>query len=65
GVWEEGWGPVSFDLHFSTILFLLLAVTISYCLELKCKEHEYPFGERCCKDCAPGKKQLDGNTIEM
>ncbi|XP_074780604.1 tumor necrosis factor receptor superfamily member 4 isoform X1 [Athene noctua] len=47
---------VGFDLHFSTVLFLLLAVTVSHCLKLKCKEHEYPFGERCCKDCAPGER---------
>ncbi|KAM8796409.1 tumor necrosis factor receptor superfamily member 4-like [Eudromia elegans] len=30
------------------------AVTVAQSLGLKCKEHEYPFGEKCCKDCAPG-----------
>ncbi|XP_035758024.1 tumor necrosis factor receptor superfamily member 4 isoform X2 [Egretta garzetta] len=47
---------VGFYSCFSTILFLLLAVTISHCLELKCKEHQYRFGEKCCKDCAPGER---------
>uniref|UniRef100_A0A8C2TIJ9 Uncharacterized protein n=1 Tax=Coturnix japonica TaxID=93934 RepID=A0A8C2TIJ9_COTJA len=46
---------VGFYLRFSTVLFLLLVVTSTHCLGLKCKEHEYPFGSKCCKDCAPGK----------
>ncbi|OXB78171.1 UNVERIFIED_CONTAM: hypothetical protein H355_007313 [Colinus virginianus] len=44
-----------FSFHSSTVSFLLLAVTFTYCLGLRCKEHEYPFGAKCCKDCAPGK----------
>uniref|UniRef100_A0A669QYG6 Uncharacterized protein n=1 Tax=Phasianus colchicus TaxID=9054 RepID=A0A669QYG6_PHACC len=43
-----------FYLRFSTVLFLLLVVTFTHCLGSKCKEHEYPFGTKCCKDCAPG-----------
>ncbi|KAM6241106.1 tumor necrosis factor receptor superfamily member 4 isoform 2-T2 [Porphyrio hochstetteri] len=42
--------------HFSTLFFLLLTVAISHCLGLKCKEHQYPFGDKCCKDCAPGER---------
>ncbi|XP_005237972.3 tumor necrosis factor receptor superfamily member 4 isoform X1 [Falco biarmicus] len=47
---------LGFYSQFSTVLFLLLAVTVSHCLGLKCKEHEYLFGEKCCKDCAPGER---------
>ncbi|XP_071623308.1 tumor necrosis factor receptor superfamily member 4 [Heliangelus exortis] len=47
---------VGFYSHFSPLLFLLLAVTLGHCLGLKCKEHEYPFHEKCCKDCAPGER---------
>ncbi|XP_075629121.1 uncharacterized protein LOC104641877 isoform X4 [Balearica regulorum gibbericeps] len=47
---------VGFYSRFSTLLFLLLAVAISCCLGLKCKEHQYPFGDKCCKDCAPGER---------
>uniref|UniRef100_A0A8B9Z9J8 Uncharacterized protein n=1 Tax=Buteo japonicus TaxID=224669 RepID=A0A8B9Z9J8_9AVES len=63
GVWPKGWG--CFYSYFSTVLFLLLVVTISHCLGLKCKEHQYPFSGKCCKDCAPGRKQLDENIIQM
>ncbi|XP_009669802.2 tumor necrosis factor receptor superfamily member 4 isoform X2 [Struthio camelus] len=47
---------VRFYSRFSTALFLLLVVTITHCSVLKCKENEYPFGGRCCKDCAPGER---------
>ncbi|PKK24109.1 tumor necrosis factor receptor superfamily, member 4 [Columba livia] len=53
---------VGFYLHFPTVLFLLLAVVITYCLGLKCKEHQYPFGEKCCNDCAPGERMKDRCT---
>uniref|UniRef100_A0A8B9E3U2 Uncharacterized protein n=1 Tax=Anser cygnoides TaxID=8845 RepID=A0A8B9E3U2_ANSCY len=46
---------VAFSLRYFTILFLLLAVVFTCCLGLQCKEHQYPFGEKCCKYCAPGK----------
>ncbi|XP_062449411.1 tumor necrosis factor receptor superfamily member 4 [Rhea pennata] len=52
----------SFYSHFYTVLFLLLTVTITHCLRLKCKEHEYPFGEKCCKDCAPGERMRNRCT---
>ncbi|XP_052648298.1 LOW QUALITY PROTEIN: tumor necrosis factor receptor superfamily member 4-like [Harpia harpyja] len=47
---------VGFYSYFSTVLFLLLVVTISHCLGLKCKEHQHPFSGKCCKDCAPGER---------
>ncbi|XP_025929905.1 tumor necrosis factor receptor superfamily member 4 [Apteryx rowi] len=53
---------VSFYSRFYTVLFLLLAVAITHCLGLKCKEHEYPFGEKCCKDCAPGERMRNRCT---
>ncbi|XP_074970091.1 tumor necrosis factor receptor superfamily member 4 isoform X2 [Phalacrocorax aristotelis] len=53
---------LGFYLHFSTVLFLLLAVTVSHCLGLKCKERQYPFGEKCCKDCAPGERMRNRCT---
>lgn len=46
---------VGFYSRFSPVLFLLLTVTLSCCLGLRCKEREYAFGAKCCKDCAPGK----------
>ncbi|KAM9176175.1 tumor necrosis factor receptor superfamily member 4 [Mergus octosetaceus] len=39
-----------------SLLFLLLAVVFTPCLGLQCKEHQYPFGEKCCKYCAPGER---------
>ncbi|XP_015738138.1 tumor necrosis factor receptor superfamily member 4 isoform X1 [Coturnix japonica] len=53
---------VGFYLRFSTVLFLLLVVTSTHCLGLKCKEHEYPFGSKCCKDCAPGERMRNRCT---
>uniref|UniRef100_A0A8C9FMP3 TNFR-Cys domain-containing protein n=1 Tax=Pavo cristatus TaxID=9049 RepID=A0A8C9FMP3_PAVCR len=53
-----------FYLHFSAVLFLLLVVTSTHCLGLKCKEHEYPFGAKCCKDCAPGERMRSRCTAK-
>lgn len=58
-IWWGRWGcimvAVAFSLRYSSVSFLLLAVVFPPCLGLQCKEHQYPFGKKCCKYCAPGK----------
>eukprot|EP00076_Gallus_gallus_P004955 NP_001341653.1 tumor necrosis factor receptor superfamily member 4 precursor [Gallus gallus] len=53
-----------FYLRFSTVLFLLLVVILTHCLGSKCKEHEYSFGTKCCKDCAPGERMRSRCTAK-
>ncbi|XP_069730855.1 tumor necrosis factor receptor superfamily member 4 [Phaenicophaeus curvirostris] len=53
---------VGFYSPFPVVLLLLLAVAVGRSLGLKCKEHEYRYGEKCCKYCAPGERMRNRCT---
>ncbi|XP_032565126.1 tumor necrosis factor receptor superfamily member 4 isoform X2 [Chiroxiphia lanceolata] len=43
-------------------VFLLLLVAVPNSWGLECREHQYPYRDKCCSDCAPGERMRNRCT---